>query len=68
MNMTNSMKSAARFFTLLLLMPLALMATPDANAQDVKIGYTDQELIIAQMPEYRDILQQMQGLAQAGEA
>lgn len=51
-----------------LLLPLLLLSVETVEAQPVKIGYTDQELIIAQMPEYRDILQQMQGLAQTNQA
>ena len=33
------------------------------QAQELRIGYTDHELILAQMPEYREILQQLQKLA-----
>ena len=37
------------------------------QAQELKIGYTDHELIIAQMPEYREILQQLQQEAAGGQ-
>ncbi len=38
-----------------------------ARAQELKIGYTDHELIIAQMPEYQEILKQLQQEAAGGQ-
>lgn len=39
-----------------------------AVAQDVKIGYTEPNLIISQMAEYRSIMEQLQALAEGGQA
>lgn len=46
----------------LLLLPLAFATSIDAQAQaaSVKIGYTDHELIIVNMPDYRTIQEQLQ--------
>lgn len=46
----------------LLLLPLAFATSIDAQAQAaaVKIGYTDHELIIVNMPDYRTIQEQLQ--------
>lgn len=38
-----------------------------AEAQSVKIGYTDPNMIVAQMPEYEEILSQMQSMYQGGQ-
>ena len=38
-----------------------------ATGQVLKIGYTDAQLIVAQMSEYRQILGQLQGMADAGQ-
>jgi outer membrane protein len=38
-----------------------------AEAQSVQIGYTDPNLIVAQMPEYEEILSQMQSMYQGGQ-
>ena len=35
--------------------------------QVVKIGYTDAQLVVAQMSEYREILTQLQGMADSGQ-
>ncbi len=43
---------------------LLVSAMPEAQAQN-KIGYTDYELIIVQMPQYREVQQQLQQSAQA---
>lgn len=43
---------------------LLASALPTAQAQS-RIGYTDYELIIVQMPEYRQVQQQLQQTAQA---
>lgn len=48
----------------LFVLPLLVFSAGEAEAQSQRIGYTDQELIIAQMPEYRNILQQLQGIAE----
>jgi len=37
------------------------------SAQVIKIGYTDAQLIVAQMSEYRDILNRLQGMADSGQ-
>lgn len=49
-----------RTFGLALLLLMALPWGGDAAAQDLKVGYTDPELIIVNMPEYRQIRQQLQ--------
>lgn len=36
--------------------------------QTIKIGYTDAQLVVSQMSEYRDILSRLQGMADAGQA
>ena len=46
---------------------LLLASAPAADAQN-RIGYTDYELIIVQMPEYRQVQQQLQQIAQADRA
>ena len=38
-----------------------------AEAQSVRVGYTDPNLIVAQMPEYKDILSKMQSMYQGGQ-
>lgn len=52
-----------RFFSLTIaLLFVALAAAPEVNAQ--KIGYTNQEAILANMPEMQDVQQQLQQAAQ----
>ena len=36
-------------------------------AQTMKIGFTDAELIVAQMPEYRTVMEQLQSMAESGQ-
>jgi outer membrane protein len=50
--------------TLLLAVAAVLLASaaPEAQAQ-TRIGYTDYELIIVQMPQYREVQQQLQQIA-----
>lgn len=45
-------------FVLLLLAAPALFSTADAQA--LKVGYTDHEIIIVNMPEYQDVQQRLQ--------
>jgi len=53
-----------RFFTTaalsLLLLLLVVPAAQQAAAQDLKIGYTDHELLIVNMPEYQDLRQELE--------
>ncbi len=58
-----------QFFTRLsaLILVAALWPAGSAQAQNLKVGFTDAELIVAQMQEYRDVMQQLKGLADAGE-
>ena len=53
-----------RLFTLALIL---IAFTGFVSAQTLKVGYTDHELIIAQMPELEGILSQLQADVQAGE-
>ena len=46
---------------------LLLATAPNAFAQ-LKVGYTDADLIISQMEEYRTVMQELQGLAEGGQA
>jgi len=50
----------------LVLICAALLGVPDAHAQ--KIGYTNQEAILANMPEMQDVQQQLQQAAQQQQA
>lgn len=52
-----------RFALLAAAAVLLLSAAPQAQAQ-TRIGYTDYELVIVQMPEYRQVQQQLQEVAQ----
>ncbi len=63
------MKSISRHVGLwtLILLP-ALLAAQPVSAQALKVGYTDANLIIAQLPEYRTVMEQLQSLAEAGQA
>lgn len=45
----------------------AMLPSTATKAQSVEIGYTDPNMIVAQMPEYRDVLQEMQTLYQGGQ-
>jgi outer membrane protein len=36
-------------------------------AQDLQIGFTDPNMIVAQMPEYQDVLEEMQSTYQSGQ-
>ena len=47
----------------------AIVCLPIGNTAlaQLKFGYTDAQLIVAQMNEYREILQQLQTLAEAGQ-
>ena len=45
---------------------LFFAAAPNAFAQ-LKIGYTDADLIIGQMQEYQSVMQELQGLAAGGQ-
>lgn len=44
---------------------LLVALAPCAQAQQARIGYTDYELIVVQMPEYRQVQQQLQQTAQS---
>lgn len=48
---------------------LAISCLPAGNKAlaQLKVGYTDAQLIVAQMSEYREILQQLQTLAESGQ-
>ncbi|MEX1056019.1 MAG: OmpH family outer membrane protein [Rhodothermales bacterium] len=48
----------AAFGLVLLAMPF--LVAGDANAQALKLGYTDHEIIIVNMPEYQEIQKQLQ--------
>lgn len=63
------MKSISRHIGLwaLSLIPALFVAQPIA-AQALKVGYTDANLIIAQLPEYRTVMERLQSLAEAGQA
>jgi outer membrane protein len=39
-----------------------------AQVQSLRVGYTDANLIIAQLPEYRTVMEQLQRLAEGGQA
>lgn len=62
MEIKNLRLPASLVVTLMLLLPLAFATSIDAQAQaaSVKIGYTDHELIIVNMPDYRTIQEQLQ--------
>jgi outer membrane protein len=51
----------------LLILPVALSLSSTANAQGLKVGYTDHELIIVNMPEYRTVQEQLQREYQGGQ-
>ena len=53
-----------RFILLAALAVLLLPALPEAQAQ-TRIGYTDYELVVVQMPQYRQVQQQLQQLAES---
>lgn len=48
---------------------VVLVSLPIGNAAfaQLKVGYTDAQLIVAQMSEYRTILQQLQSMAESGQ-
>lgn len=46
----------------------AAFMLPPAAAQGLKVGYTDANLIIAQLPEYRTVMEQLQRMAEGGQA
>lgn len=56
-----------KWFGLVALGATLLSTVGPVSGQVVKIGYTDAQLIVAQMSEYRDILSQLQGLADSGQ-
>jgi outer membrane protein len=61
-----------KFFGAAALMALAAPlffagAVQDAQAQGLKVGYTDHEVIIMNMPEYRTIRQQLQRDVESGQ-
>jgi outer membrane protein len=62
MEIKNVSRLGSVVVTLLLLLPLAFATGRDARAQTspLKIGYTDHELIIVNMPDYRSIQEQLQ--------
>ncbi|MEM1269271.1 MAG: OmpH family outer membrane protein [Bacteroidota bacterium] len=49
------------------LLAVGLLAAPQASAQGLKVGYTEADIIVAQMPEYRDMVQELQGFVEAGQ-
>ena len=44
----------------LVLLVMPFLAAGDANAQAMKLGYTDHEIIIINMPEYQEVQKQLQ--------
>lgn len=58
---TNMFKRVSQVFGLLL---LAFLAVPilgnDADAQALRVGYTDHEIILINMPDYQDVQQKLQ--------
>ena len=64
----NMLKRTAGIPALLLAVTVLAGATMDAQAQGLRVGYTDHEIIIVNMPEYQDIQQQMQQEFQGGQA
>ena len=65
MNM-NMLKRIAGLMALGLL--LVAGSRSDAQAQNLKVGYTDHEVIIAAMPDYRTVQQQLQQEYQSSQA
>lgn len=59
MNIYMFKRIPAVFCLLLLASPLLGMA-PDAEAQALRVGYTDHEIILINMPEYQDVQEQLQ--------
>lgn len=53
-----------RFVLLAAAAVLLVSAMPEAQAQ-TRIGYTDYELVVVQMPQYREVQQQLQQLAES---
>jgi outer membrane protein len=56
-----------KWFGLVAMAATIILTSGPAQGQAVKIGYTDAQLIVAQMDEYRQILGQLQGLADSGQ-
>ncbi len=61
------LKRIAGLFTLVMLALPAVGLTLDAQAQDLKVGYTDHELLIMNMPEYANVQSQLQQEYQSGQ-
>jgi len=57
----------SRIFALLCVLGFASVSTL-AQVQSLQVGYTDANLIIAQLPEYRTVMEQLQRLAEGGQA
>ena len=55
------------FILLLVALPSVVSTTHDAQAQTLKIGYTDHEVLIANMPAYTQIQQRLQAEYQGGQ-
>lgn len=56
-----------KWFGLVAVVAALFLRSAPVSAQDIKIGYTDAQLIVSQMSEYRDILNRLQGMADAGQ-
>lgn len=57
-----------KWFGLVAVAATILFTSGTALGQGLKIGYTDAQLIVAQMGEYRTILSQLQGMADSGQS
>ncbi len=55
---------------ILIVLLLAFFGTTTgwAQVQSLRVGYTDANLIVSQLPEYRSVMEQLQRLAEGGQA
>lgn len=65
---TNDHKMKIRRFGLVIAITFAGLQFGNAAFAQLNVGYTDAQLVVAQMDEYRNILGQLQGFAEAGQA
>ncbi|MEM1126954.1 MAG: OmpH family outer membrane protein [Bacteroidota bacterium] len=62
------LRSITRLTAVLLLLPVLAAVAPQAQAQALKVGFTDHELLILNMNEYRSVQEQMQQAMQSSQS
>ncbi len=65
--MTQRMRTGTLSLILALFLTLPVVTADSASAQNLRVGYTDHEIIIVNMPQYRDVQTQLEQQFRGGQ-